>query len=100
MVSVKRKEEDENFEEKRLNLGIKESELEPDWPPVRRESWRHGNERENQPTPRSRGNDLRPDISDRRFNRGRTSPVRRYVSIYRDVSSRSTTDVWSPSHSH
>ena len=79
---MKRKEEDENFEEKRLNLTIVEKEAESECPPVRREPWRHTLDRDNQGTPRQRPPDQRSDVYDRRFNRGRLSPTRRHVSYY------------------
>ena len=78
---MKRKEEEENFEEKRLNMSVKESELESEWPTARRESWRHPLDRDNQTVSRPRAPEQRSDISDRRFNRGRLSPVRRHVSV-------------------
>ena len=82
-TSAKRREEDEHFEEKRLNMSIRETELETERPlPVpRRDAWRMAHERENQIPPRSRPVDVRPDLGDRRFNRGRKTPPKRYVSI-------------------
>jgi len=77
-TSVKRKEEDENFEEKRLNLTIAEKEAESEGPPVRREPWRHTLDRDNQVAPRQRAPEPRSDVYDRRFNRGRLSPTRRH----------------------
>ena len=79
---MKRKEEDENFEEKRLNLTIAEKEAESEGPPVRREPWRHTLDRDNQVAPRQRAPEPRSDVYDRRFNRGRLSPTRRHVSHY------------------
>ena len=85
LTSQKRREEDENFEEKRMNLSVKEKqqEVERPSPTTRREPWRPGSERDGQAdksTQRARQPDFRQDSGERRFNRDRKSPPKRYVS--------------------
>eukprot|EP00794_Sanderia_malayensis_P018695 gene18695-20583_t len=96
LKSQKRREEDEQFDEKRMNLSLKEFQKEQDRPVTasRREQWRPpGFERDSQPDKYSQRNSRQADIrhqeanNERRFGRNRKSPPRRY-DVDRDKGSR------------
>ena len=85
MASMRRREEDENFEEKKMVLSV-QGVVEPDTISPRRDIRRpFERDRREEPPPRPRRPDFgppefRPDDHDRRY-RGRGSPPNRYVSI-------------------